>query len=115
MNNTLLELKKLREVLDRLKEENTARESERQALLQENNAMTEKVSHLECALKEQRMLISEKEQVLDKTQEDLLEVKSRLQAQVCYPFAVVTEFLLLWICSYLGELRFWRCSWLLKL
>lgn len=82
INHTLLELKKLRKVLDRLKEESTARESERQTLLQEHNALIEKVSHLECALNEQRMLISEKEQVLDKTQEDLLEVKSWLQAQV---------------------------------
>lgn len=82
MNLTLLELTKLREVLDRLKEETAARETERQAFLQEYNSMNEKVGHLEGALKEQRMLVSEKEKVLDMTQEELLGVTSRLQAQV---------------------------------
>lgn len=79
---TLLELTKFREILDRLKEETNAREIERQALLEEYKSMIEKVEHLECALDEQRMLVSEKERVLDMTQAELVEVTSRLQAQV---------------------------------
>lgn len=82
INLTLLELTKLREVLDRLKEEMTVREIDRQALLQEYNSMLEKMDHLERALKEQRMLVSEKEQMLDMNQAELLGVTSRLQAQV---------------------------------
>ncbi|XP_024363771.1 uncharacterized protein [Physcomitrium patens] len=79
LNSTLLELKMFREDLDRLKEETTAKESARQALSQGYKALLEKVDRLECALKEQGMLVSEKENELDINRMELARVNSKLQ------------------------------------
>lgn len=68
-----------REDLDRLKEETTAKESARQALSQGYKALLEKVDRLECALKEQGMLVSEKENELDINRMELARVNSKLQ------------------------------------
>lgn len=78
-NATLLECKKLRVLLDQLKDETTAREIRRQVLSQEHNFMLNKVDQLECALKEQSMLVFEKQQALDTNQAELIGVTSKLQ------------------------------------
>ena len=79
INATLFEFKKLRELSDRLKDETNAKEIGWQALSQEHNSMLDKVDQLECALKEQKMLISEKQQALDMNQVQLRGVTSKLQ------------------------------------
>jgi chromosome segregation ATPase len=76
---TLVEAKKLRELLDRLEAVTTAREIGWEALSKEHHLMLDKVDHLECALKEQRALVSEKQQALEMNQAELLGVTSKLQ------------------------------------
>ncbi|KAG0611559.1 hypothetical protein M758_7G149200 [Ceratodon purpureus] len=79
MHATLLEVKKLRELLDRLEDETTAREIGWEALSREHQSMLDKVDYLECALKEQRAIVSEKQQALDMKQVELFGVTCKLQ------------------------------------
>jgi uncharacterized protein (DUF3084 family) len=85
----LVQLKELRDELVSLEKEKRAVETEWKTLSQEHNSLLQKVEVLESELENQKMLVVEKDQLLELSKEELLglsarfqDLQSKLEAQV---------------------------------